>query len=110
MGIARIGGPLLRARSVVRLDHYIQIRLFSKMSEDWSSNKRRPSALDVPVFLFLPEQVFPQSEDVADDRGWRSLCSDLRIVPAAGDHFTMLGSKHIDDLITNIVEATNSVK
>lgn len=103
MGAARLGPRMFRPRSLVRLDHHIQIRLFMKLASEWLSRTKRAKTLDVPVFLFRSE------ESGTPDLGWNSFCSDLRVVPVNGSHLGMLGSEHIDDLITYIVGAVSAV-
>ena len=98
MLVARIG-VLFRGRGGVRLNKYIQMRLLAELSGAWFAQNCRSQPLDSPVFLFRCGALGPP------DRGWRGYCSDLTVIPIAGDHFTLFDAEHLEGLATRFIAA-----
>jgi thioesterase domain-containing protein/acyl carrier protein len=88
---------LFRGAGGVRLNKYIQMRLFAELWDDWFAKNGRSQRLDAPVFLFR--------SDCPGPRGWKDCCSDLTVIPVAGDHFTMFDMEHLEGLVTSFVTA-----
>jgi thioesterase domain-containing protein/acyl carrier protein len=88
---------LFRGAGGVRLNKYIQMRLFAELWDDWFAKNGRSQRLDAPVFLFR--------SDCPGPRGWKDCCSDLTVIPVAGDHFTMFDTEHLEGLVTSFVTA-----
>jgi thioesterase domain-containing protein/acyl carrier protein len=99
--IARLGRPMLGARGRVTLNRFIQMRLFSKMWNEWVTKDAGFKQLNAPVFLFRAEYLGQF------DLGWRSYCSNLKIVPIAGDHSSMFESEHLEGLIEKFANAVH---
>jgi len=100
--ISRLGRVLFHGPGGVRLDLIIQIQLFSEMWTDWLQNGSSKS-LQSPVFLFRSEISGTR------DYGWGDYCSNLMVVPVAGDHYTMFDAEHLDELVTRFVAAVKHV-
>jgi thioesterase domain-containing protein/acyl carrier protein len=98
MFAARIG-VLFRGAGGVRLNNYIQMQLFAELSAAWFAQNCRSRPLDSPVFLFRSGDPDPP------DLGWTGCCSDLTVIPIAGDHYTMFDADHLDDLVIRFVTA-----
>jgi thioesterase domain-containing protein/acyl carrier protein len=103
MSITRFGRPLFRGRRGAQLDLAIQLRLFSEMWGAWFSKNGPARSLHSPVFLFRC------GDPDIPDLGWQACCSDLTIVPVAGDHHTMFDAEHAGSLITRFAAAVRSV-
>jgi len=89
---------LFRGAGGVRLNNYIQMRLFAELWDDWfAQSHSRP--LDSRVFLFRSDCPGPPN------RGWKGCCSDLTVIPVAGDHHTMFDAEHLEGLVTRFVTA-----
>src|SRR5439155_1790961 len=101
MLMARFSNALFRGRASIRGDHFIQMRIFSKMWNDWRTQSQSSISLETKLVLF-------RSEDPGlPDLGWSTFSSNLTVIPAAGDHYTMLESEHLDELITRFIAAMN---
>jgi thioesterase domain-containing protein/acyl carrier protein len=98
MLVAR-AGMLFRGAGGVRLNNYIQMQLFAELWGAWSAQNCRTQSMHSPVFLFRSVDPGPP------DRGWAASCSDLTVVPIAGDHYTIFDAEHLDGLITQFVTA-----
>jgi len=100
--LARIGRPLFPARQNVKLDDFIQMRIFVKLWDSWFIKNAEANMLHAPVFLFRSEE--PGSPAL----GWENYCSNLRIVSVAGNHITMLQPGNVEKLIAQVAHAVSS--
>ena len=103
MFIAQFGRLLFRGPGGVRLDLFIQMKLFSEMWGAWAAKNAPAHSLHSPVFLFR------SGDPGIPDLGWQARCSDLTIVPVAGSHHTMFDAEYMCGLITHFVTAVRSV-
>jgi thioesterase domain-containing protein/acyl carrier protein len=101
--IARFGRLLFRGPGGVSLDLAIQMELYAELWGAWFAKNGPARSLRSPVFLFR------SGDPGSPDRGWEAWCSDLKIVPVAGGHHTMLDEEHMGGLITRFVAAVRSV-
>lgn len=101
--IARFGRLLFRGPGGVSLDLAIQMELYAELWGAWFGKNGPARSLRSPVFLFR------SGDPGSPDRGWEAWCSDLKIVPVAGGHHTMLDEEHMGGLITRFVAAVRSV-
>jgi thioesterase domain-containing protein/acyl carrier protein len=96
--IAR-AGMLFRGAGGLRLNSYIQIGLFAELWGAWFAQNCHAQSLHSPVFLFR------SGDPGLPDRGWAACCTDLTVVPIAGDHLTIFDAEHLEGLITRFVAA-----
>jgi thioesterase domain-containing protein/acyl carrier protein len=103
MLIVRFGRVLFHGPGGVTLDLIIQIQLFSEMWGEWLAQNHTSTSLHTPVLLFRSKA--PGIPDL----GWASICSNLTVVPVTGDHHTMFGPDHLEELITRFAAAVGRV-
>lgn len=103
MFIARFGRLLFHGPGGVRLDLFIQMKLFSELWGAWFAKNAQAHSLHSPVFLFR------SSDPGIPDLGWQAYSSDLTIVPVAGSHHTMFDAENMCGLITRFAAAVRSV-
>ena len=97
--IAWLSQVLCYGAGGVRLDVFVQMRIFRDLSDAWRAQTDMSKRLDAPTILFRSEDA------VSDDRGWREYCTDLTLVPVAGDHHTMFEGAQLEELIQRFIAA-----
>jgi thioesterase domain-containing protein/acyl carrier protein len=90
---------LFRGAGGVVLNNYLRMLLFAELWGNWFAQNGRSQRLDSPVLLFRADRPGPP------DRGWKDCCSDLTVIPVAGDHITMFDAEHLEGLVTRFVTA-----
>jgi thioesterase domain-containing protein/acyl carrier protein len=101
--VTRFDHMLCRGMGGVRVDVFIQMRLFWELWTTWLEKNAPPQLLRAPTFLFRSEG--PGSPSL----GWEAYCSDLTIVTVPGDHHTMFDMEHLDELIDQFIAAVDRV-
>jgi thioesterase domain-containing protein/acyl carrier protein len=103
MLIAPHVSALLRASASVRLNVFIQMRLFARLWSQWLAQNGSGKSLDAPVVLF-------RSDDPGlPDLGWSDFCSNLTVVQAPGDHHTMFNAENLEQLTRRFIAAVDRV-
>jgi thioesterase domain-containing protein/acyl carrier protein len=99
---ARLGRLFGYGSGGVRISVSIQMRLFWELWNAWLTENGSSKSLRAPVVLFRAEG--PGNRDL----GWGAFCSDLTIVPVAGNHYTMMDEHHVEELVDLFAKAAHS--
>jgi phthiocerol/phenolphthiocerol synthesis type-I polyketide synthase D len=94
MTVVRLKRAISPGGNRLRGDNFVQMRVFARLWGDWAEENKTRTLQKTPVVLFRSEE--PGSPDL----GWRAYCSNVTIIPVAGDHHSMLTS---DGLIGQLI-------
>jgi thioesterase domain-containing protein len=85
------------------LHHKITMQLVLRIHPEWWQTLLRESpSIEAPTYLFHSEDHEPAE---GEDLGWASHCLNLKVIPAAGTHSTMLKPPNNERLRAAFIEA-----